>query len=79
MDTGAGTVNGHAHCCVNKMKIVNKQLKRSKIFSAPKKYDVTCLQDTHITIETFQDRSREWRGEIFYSPHTSKCMGQVLF
>ena len=42
------------------------------------KYDVVCLQETHITKNASEALKKEWGGELLYREHTANSAGQVV-
>ena len=46
---------------------LNKALKRRNIFNKCKQYDITCIQESYITDDKYEEWKHEWDGGFFYS------------
>ena len=62
---------------VNGMK---NRMKRKTFFSffRKNKYDVICLQETHITKKEVNIWEKEWGGQIFYKTGSDKSKGEMI-
>jgi exonuclease III len=63
----------------NARGMTNKN-KRKSLFSYFKnnKYDVVCLQETHIIDRDREEWQKQWGGVIFYSEGTNRSKGEVI-
>ena len=59
---------------------LRRKTKRKQVFSFLKreKYDIVCLQETHITDDIADEWKNEWRDGFVFCPGTSKSCGQVI-
>ena len=57
---------------------LNKSYKRKVIFSACRKYDISCLQETYITDNNFKQWSNEWNGSLHYFKGTCNSNGLII-
>ena len=56
---------------------LHKNLKRRHIFSLCIKYDICCLQETHITESLYKQWKNEWKGYFYFSKGTSNSNGLI--
>ena len=42
------------------------------------KYDIICLQETHITHEKYKEWKLDWPGVMFYSVGSNVSKGQII-
>ena len=56
------------------------KLKRKSLFCFLKKnkYDIVCLQESHITENVADTWEKEWGGQLLYCAGTSHSLGQVI-
>lgn len=59
---------------------LSNTFKRKSLFQFLKKekYDIVCLQETHVTKNNSELWSRQWSGQFFSSPGTSHGKGQII-
>ncbi|MCP3933217.1 MAG: hypothetical protein GY705_29455 [Bacteroidetes bacterium] len=57
---------------------LKKNLKRRNIFKYCKKYDIACLQETHISRSDATLWEMEWGGQLFFSECSERSKGQVI-
>ncbi|KAK7486284.1 hypothetical protein BaRGS_00022454 [Batillaria attramentaria] len=64
---------------LNARGIKNKN-KRKALFSFFKqnKYDIICLQETHITKEAADGWERKWGGKLLYTAGTERSRGEII-
>ena len=63
---------------INCRGLKNKNIKRWQIFNICRKYDISCLQETHVTHALIPKWRKEWQGEIKYIEGTNRSKGQVI-
>ena len=63
---------------INCRGLKNKNIKRWQIFNICKKYDIACLQETHITHDLVCKWKKEWTGELKYVAGSNRSKGQVI-
>ena len=72
---------------MDKLKIVSlntrgikNKLKRISLFTflKNKKYDIICLQETHVTSSDVDMWKKQWGGEIFYHQGTNHSKGEMI-
>ena len=66
-------------CSLNARGLQNK-LKRVTLFSQLKKqkYDIICLQETHVTEKDTKLWEKQWGGKCFFNLGTNKSRGEVI-
>ena len=59
---------------------LRRKTKRKQLFSFFKreKYDIVCLQETHVTDDIVDEWKSEWKDGFLYHPGTSKSCGQII-
>lgn len=57
---------------------LNKQLKRKCIFKKCKSFDITCLQETHVTECNAAMWEMEWGGQFYYAEGSGQSKGQII-
>ena len=57
---------------------ISKKLKRKSIFKQCLKFDIICLQETHITHEKYKAWKLDWHGDMFYSVGSNVSKGQII-
>lgn len=57
---------------------IGKKLKRKSIFKECLKFDVTCIQEAHITESKSKEWKLEWKGEFFFT-RGALLIAKVLF
>ena len=72
---------------MDKLRIVSlnarglkNKLKRNFLFKYFKeqKFDVVCLQESHITKKEANIWEREWGGKLFYNEGTERSKGELI-
>ena len=66
--------------CTLNVNGIRNNMKRKSLFHKLKveKYDIVCLQESHVTRNDVDQWEREWGGKIFISPDTNKSKGQAI-
>jgi len=66
-------------CTLNGRGLRNK-LKRASLFKFLKnnKYDIICLQETHVTESDVEVWSKQWGGKCFFNKGTNKSKGEAV-
>jgi exodeoxyribonuclease-3 len=66
-------------CSLNVRGLKNK-LKRNALFSYLKRerYDIICLQETHVTEQDFDVWQRQWGGKCFFQQGTNRSKGETV-
>ena len=59
---------------------LRRKTKRKQLFSFFKreKYDIVCLQETHVTDDIVDEWKSEWKDGFLYHPGASKSCGQII-
>ena len=57
---------------------ISKKIKRKTIFKHCLKYDIICLQETHITHEKYKQWKLDWQGDMYYSVGSNVSKGQII-
>ena len=57
---------------------ISKKIKRKTIFKQCLKYDIICLQETHITHEKYKQWKLDWQGDMYYSVGSNVSKGQII-
>lgn len=57
---------------------ISKKLKRKTLFKQCLEYDISCLQETHITPEKYKEWKLDWQGELIYSVGSNVSKGQII-
>ena len=66
-------------CTINVRGLRSKTKRRALFkFLRNQKYDVMCLQETHLTDKDSDQWKSEWGGELFYSKETARSGGQIV-
>ena len=62
------------------VKGLRRRAKRRSAFNffKQRKFDIICLQETHITESVKDEWEREWKNGLVYNAGTPKSLGQVI-